>query len=90
MLILMVGSLIRTCKLMQNKRLILILLNSVIILLIPLIAMLFTDEVNWTLLDFVVGGALLFGTGLMRELVMNFKIGIPACRGRDFLMHISG
>ena len=37
----------------------------------PLIAMLFTDEVNWTLLDFVVGGALLFGTGLMCELVMR-------------------
>ena len=68
---------------MQNKRLILILLTSAIILLIPIIAMLFTYEVNWTLLDFVVGGALLFGTGLMCEFVMrkvnNIKRRIAIC-----------
>ena len=56
---------------MQNKRLIIILLTSAILLLIPLIAMQFTDEVNWTLSDFVVAGALLFGTGLMCELVLR-------------------
>ena len=27
----------------------------------------FTDEVNWTLIDFVVAGALLLGTGLLCE-----------------------
>ncbi len=31
----------------------------------------FTDEVNWTLLDFVVAGVLLIGTGLMCEFVMR-------------------
>jgi hypothetical protein len=34
------------------------------ILVAPLVAMHFTDEVNWGLLDFIVMGFLLFGTGL--------------------------
>ena len=55
----------------QNKRLIIIVLISAIPLLIPLIVMQFTDEVNWSLSDFVVAGVLLFGTGLMCELVMR-------------------
>lgn len=56
---------------MQNKRLIGILLTVVLLLLIPLVAMQFTEEVNWTLFDFVVAGVLLLGTGLMCELVMR-------------------
>jgi hypothetical protein len=56
---------------MQNKRLIIILFTSAILLLIPFIAMQFTDEVNWSLLDFVVAGALLLSTGLMCELVIR-------------------
>jgi hypothetical protein len=55
----------------QNKRLIGILLAVGLLLLIPLIAMQFTTEVNWTLSDFVVMGILLLGTGLMCELVMR-------------------
>lgn len=54
-----------------NKRLSLILLTVAIILLIPVIAMQFTDEVNWTLLDFVVAAVLLFSTGLMCELTLR-------------------
>lgn len=34
-----------------------------LLLLIPLVAMLLTREVNWGPMDFVVAGALLFGTG---------------------------
>jgi len=56
---------------MQNKRLIIIGLTSAILLLIPLIAMLFTNEVNWTRFDFVVAGVLLLGTGLMCELIIR-------------------
>lgn len=55
----------------QNKRLIVIVCAVTLLLLIPLIAMQFTAEVNWTLPDFVVAGALLLGTGLMCELVMR-------------------
>lgn len=39
------------------------------LLLIPLIAMQFTEEVAWTLSDFIVAGTLLFGTGFMYILV---------------------
>ncbi|MFV5689408.1 hypothetical protein ACM55M_12375 [Flavobacterium sp. ZT3R25] len=56
---------------MKNKRLIGIVLTVSILLLIPLIAMQFTDEVNWTLFDFIVAAVLLLGTGLMCELVMR-------------------
>lgn len=56
---------------MQNKRLIIIVLVAALLLLISLIAMQFTDQVNWTLFDFIVAGVLLIGTGLMCELVMR-------------------
>ena len=56
---------------MQNKRLVIILIIVAFLLLIPLIAMLFTNEVKWNLFDFVVAGALLFGTGLMCDFVMR-------------------
>jgi peptidoglycan/LPS O-acetylase OafA/YrhL len=55
----------------QNKRLIGIVLAVVLLLLIPLIAMQFTNEVNWELSDFVVMGVLLLGTGLLCELVLR-------------------
>lgn len=64
---------------MQNKRLILIVLTIAMLLLIPLIAMEFTDEVNWTLFDFVTAGILLLGTGLMCELAIR-KINNPKYR----------
>ncbi|WP_018479323.1 hypothetical protein [Pontibacter roseus] len=55
----------------HNKRLIGIMLTVVFILLIPLVAMQFTDEVNWDAFDFLVMGVLLFGTGLLCELVLR-------------------
>ena len=69
---------------MQNKRFIGIVLAVAILLLIPLIAMQFTNEVDWKLFDFVIMGALLLGTGLMCELAirkvknMDYRIGIIA------------
>ena len=56
---------------MQHKRLKVILASIVVLLFIPLIAMVFTDEVNWSFADFIVAAALLFGTGLLCELVMR-------------------
>ncbi|MFD1095577.1 hypothetical protein [Salegentibacter chungangensis] len=56
---------------MKNTRLIIILLVAAILLLIPLVAMQFTGEVNWTLSDFAVGGVLLFGTGLLMEFILR-------------------
>ena len=56
---------------MENKRGIGIVLTVVFLLLIPLIAMQFTNEVNWNLADFVVAAVILLGTGLICELVMR-------------------
>jgi hypothetical protein len=50
-----------------------------IILLLPFIAMQFTDEVVWDLADFVAAGVLLFGTGLAYELMAR-KGGTVAYR----------
>lgn len=55
----------------QNKRIIVIMLSIMLLLMIPLIAMQFTDEVVWALFDFVIMGILLFSTGLLCELVMR-------------------
>lgn len=48
-----------------------IVLTAGFILLVPFVAMQFTNEVNWTLFDFVVAGVLLFVTGLHCELVLR-------------------
>ena len=67
---------------MKNKRFKFILILVAFLLLIPLIAMQFTDEVKWTLLDFIVAGVLLISTGLIFDLVMrkvknlNYRIAI--------------
>lgn len=59
---------------MKNKRLILILSSIVILLLIPFVAMQFTNEVSWSTMDFIIMGALLLGTGLAIELgLRNIK-----------------
>lgn len=55
----------------NNKRLVGILLGAVIILLIPLVVMQFTEEVKWSLNDFIMAGILLFGTGLIAEFVLR-------------------
>jgi ABC-type Mn2+/Zn2+ transport system permease subunit len=56
---------------MKNKRGIGIILIVAFLLLTPLIAMQFTDQVNWTLTDFIAAGALLLGAGFMCEFVMR-------------------
>lgn len=56
---------------MKNKRLIIILSVAAGLLLIPLIAMQFSNEVDWKPLDFTIMGFLLFGTGLLCELVLR-------------------
>ena len=61
----------KTQQHLQNKNIIRIALVTVFILLIPLIAMQFTDEVVWSLADFVVMGALLFSTGLAYEFLVR-------------------
>ena len=57
---------------MKNIRLICILLAILTLLLIPYVAMKFTTEVNWSLGDFVVMGAMLLVTGLAIEVSLRF------------------
>lgn len=52
-----------------SKSLLCIALVTGLLLLIPLVAMQFTHEVNWTFSDFVFAAVLLFGTGLMYVLI---------------------
>ena len=54
---------------MKNKSIIRIALVTTLILMVPLVATLFTNEVNWSVFDFIVAGLLIFSTGLAYELV---------------------
>ena len=55
----------------QNKRLIGIVLTAGLLLLIPLMAMQFSNEVDWSPFDFAIMGVLLLGTGFLCELVLR-------------------
>lgn len=50
--------------------------TAVALFLLPLIAMRFARDVNWTTTDFVFWGVLLLGTGLALELVVRLKANI--------------
>ena len=54
-----------------------VLLATLAILLVPAVAMRFTDEVNWGAGDFLAGGALLAGTGLAWVLTKRHIAGRP-------------
>ncbi len=62
---------------MRNHRFLSILLVVSALLLIPFIAMKFTDEVHWTLFDFVVAALLLSSTGLGIELIIRKTKSTP-------------
>ena len=55
----------KTDSIVHNKVLIWVALATGFVLLVPLLTMRFTDEVAWTLLDFVTAGTLVFGAGLV-------------------------
>lgn len=71
-----------TLKTTSKQRLTITFAIIAFILAIPLVAMQFTNEVDWKLFDFIVMGALLTLTGLAIELVNRtvkvsaWKIGI--------------
>jgi hypothetical protein len=54
-----------------------VLLATLAILLVPAVAMRFTHEVNWGPGDFLLGGALLAGTGLAYVLTKRRVAGRP-------------
>ena len=56
---------------MRNKRLLFIIIICILLLLIPLIVMQFTEEVQWAAMDFLVAGILLLGAGLIFDLILR-------------------
>ncbi|HYD93369.1 MAG TPA: hypothetical protein VEB18_02860 [Candidatus Paceibacterota bacterium] len=54
---------------MWTKKILRILAITIGVLLIPLVAMQFTEEVNWGLADFGTIGVLIFVAGLTYELI---------------------
>jgi glucan phosphoethanolaminetransferase (alkaline phosphatase superfamily) len=52
----------RNSIIMQNRVFLWLALATGLILLIPLVSMQFTNEVNWTLSDFIIASILLYGT----------------------------
>lgn len=55
----------------KPKTILLLISIVLLLLLIPLIAMQFTNEVNWSVMDFVMAGMLLFGTSLLIEFILR-------------------
>lgn len=66
-------------NMMKNKSIMWIALVTAFLLMIPFVAMQFSDEVNWNWFDFAVAGVLLFGSGLAYELITR-KAGNAAYR----------
>jgi len=71
---------------MQNRNIIRIAVIVGLILLIPLTAMQFTEEVNWDLLDFALVGVFLFSIGLVGAFLLfwvNGAVGIIGNEGQS-------
>lgn len=63
----------------QKKSILLLALGTALLLMVPLVGMQFSDEVDWGLFDFIFAGALIFGTGLTFELISR-RAGNPTYR----------
>ena len=55
----------------RQKRIIAIAAAVAVILMVPLVGMQFSNEVDWGFFDFVFAGTILFGTGLAYELISS-------------------
>ena len=55
----------------QQQRTALLFTIPLVLLAIPLVAMQFTNEIQWKLSDFVLMGILLFGTAFLCEMVLR-------------------
>lgn len=53
-----------------------VVLITVLLLMVPLVAMQFTNEVNWSISDFIIMGILLFSTGLAYVLLTQYSPGL--------------
>lgn len=75
-----------------NRSILGVALITLILLAVPLVAMQFTDEVDWSAGDFIIMGALIFSTGLSFVLVTRFapnfiyRAAIGLALGTTFFM----
>lgn len=53
------------------KKIFIILCATIGLLLIPYITSQFNDEVNWSVVDFIIGGLMLFGLGMLLQFLMS-------------------
>lgn len=65
---------------LQKKQL-LIILAPLVLLLVPFVGMQFSNEVAWSLSDFVIAGVLLFSLGIAINFILNkvipkFRFGL--------------
>jgi dipeptide/tripeptide permease len=56
---------------MINSRFKKLLISSTVILTIPILGKLFTDDFQWALPDFIIGAMLLYGTSFMIDVIMR-------------------
>ena len=56
---------------MKKQNIIRSILVAELVLLVPLLAMLFSDEVDWGPADFIIVGILLAGVGIAYQLIVN-------------------
>lgn len=56
---------------MSKNKIIRSILIAQLALLVPLVAMVFTEEVNWTVSDFIVAGLLLAGIGTALQMIVT-------------------
>jgi hypothetical protein len=55
----------------KSQRNTILFLIPVALLSVPLVAMQFTKEVNWSFSDFAIGGFILFGTAFIIKLILR-------------------
>lgn len=56
---------------MKQKNIIRSILAAELVLLVPFVAMWFTEEVDWGILDFIIVGILLAGVGFAYQLIVT-------------------
>ena len=76
----------------RNRSIVRIVLATALILMVPLVAMLFTDEVAWGVMDFVAAAVLLIGSGLTFDLIARrsrhfaYRIGVGVAVATGLLL----
>lgn len=76
----------------NHKAILVALIVNAIVLVVPLVAMQFTDEVDWSVGDFIVATLLIMGSGLIIDFVSGrsrnaaFRLGVVMAVGTGLLL----